>query len=163
MTDQTPDIRIGLNEALYNELLSLPPIPTPTPTDEERPLAGHATVYPTVSQPAEMPKSQPSSSFASFAGVNNPLNPSTSSTSVFSPSPPAPQPTFQSTAPSESWPSNVSPHVASGQVTGTLQPTNFPGASIMSNTNSVSPAPGSYTTFQSSFGNTLNILLSALY
>jgi len=158
MTNQTSDFTMGLNEALYKELLTLPPIPTPTPADKGRPLAGHATIDTIVSQPAEMPKSQSSSSFASFAGVNNPLNPPTSSTSVSSPSPSAPQSIFQSTAPSGSWPSNVSPHVASGQVAGTLQPANFPAASIMSNTNSVSPAPGSYTTFQSSFGNALNIL-----
>ena len=153
MTNQTPDFTMGLNEALYKELLTLPPIPTPTPADKERPLAGHATIDTIVSQPAEMPKSQSSSSFASFAGVNNPLNPPTSWTSSLSPS--APQPTFQSTAPSESWPSSISPHVTSGQVAGTLQPanfSNFPAASIMSNTNSVSPAPGSYTAFQSSFG-----------
>jgi len=153
MTNQTSDFTMGLNEALYKELLTLPPIPTPTPADKERPFAGHATVDTIVSQPAEMLKSQSSSSFASFAGVNNPLNPF--------PSPSAPQPIFQSTAPSESWPSNVSPHVASGQQAGTLQPanfSNFPDASIMSNTNSVSPAPGSHTTFQSSFGNALNIL-----
>ena len=163
MTDRTPDIPMGLNEVLYNELLSLPPIPTPTPADKERRFEGHATADTIVSQPAEMSESQSS---VSFAGVNNPSFPPTS-TSGFSPSPSAiAHPTSQFTAPSGSWPSTISPHIAFGQEAGTLQPTNFsnfPGASVMSDTNAATPAPGSYTTSRSPFGNTLNILLLALY
>jgi len=151
MKNQELGLDIGFNEALYKELLSLPPMPAATSADQERPAKRHAVVDKVTSQPAKMPKSM-SSSIVSSAEINKSLHPLTSSTSMFSPSLPATaHPTLQSAIPSGSGLSNASSHFAAREA-GTPQPTNsfnFPSTSIMSGTNAATPQ--SHTTFQSQF------------
>jgi len=158
MNNQAPDLQIGFNEALYKELLSLPPMPTPASANEERPAEGHAVVDKVTSQPEKMPKSSSSSLFVSSAEVNKSLHPPTSSISTFSPSRPATaHSTFQSTTASGSGLSNTSPQFSPRPEVGTSQPTNFfnfPSTTKMSDTNVATPE--SRTTFRSQFslGNT---------
>lgn len=156
--NEAPDLQIGFNETLYKEILSLPPMPTPTSANEERSAEGHAVVDKVTSRPAKMPKSSSLSRFVSSTEVNKSLHPPTLSASRISRSPPAvAHPTFQSTTASGSGLSNISPQFASRPEAGTSQPTNFfnsPSTSKMSDTNVASPE--SRTTFQSQFsqGNT---------
>jgi len=158
MDNQAPDLQIGFNEALYKELLSLPPMPIPASANEEEPTEGHAVVDKVTSQPEKMPKSSSSSLFVSSTEVNKSLHPPTSSTSTFSLSRPATaHSTFQSTMASGSGLSNTLPQFSPRPEAGTPQPTNFfnlPSTSKMSDTNVATPE--SRMTFQSQFslGNT---------
>ena len=120
-----PDYTFGLSRSLYSDLARFVDDPISTLADEEREAEGRAKLDKIASQPRETTHS-PLSASVSSTETDKPLHPLMSSTSTSSFGPATVQPILQFATPSESAPSNTSPHVVVESEGETFQQTIFP-------------------------------------